>query len=100
MKKWNRERTRVLLRFGRKQSGPWDWDENPSPAWRKDEMPDDEDVDLVVAAPKMLAAIKSAMAIKDLWLPAGDWKEHEGEAQALESMGKLFQDIIEEVGPN
>lgn len=98
MKEWNRERTRTLLRYGRKQCGPWDWDESPDPKWRKGELPDDDDVDLVVAAPKMLAAIKSALAIKELWIPAGDWGEHEEEAQALEMMARQFQDIVESLG--
>jgi hypothetical protein len=42
---------------------------------------------LFAAAPDMAKAIELALNIKDLWAPAGDPSgEHEGEAQALQSM--------------
>lgn len=42
---------------------------------------------LIAAAPDMYNAIKLALNIKDLWAPVCDpGIEHEGEAQALQSM--------------
>lgn len=58
MSQWNRERTRALLRYARKQCGPWDWDEHDTPEWRDGDIPDDDDVDLVTQAPAMLELLK------------------------------------------
>lgn len=61
--KWNRERTEALLRYGRKQSGPWDADERDDPAWREGEIPDDCDVDLVIDAPALLDALRELLDV-------------------------------------
>lgn len=61
-KKWNRERTRCLLRFAEKNSGPWDWDDFPQISWQFGCVPGEEDVDLVIAAPEMLEFIKKVQS--------------------------------------
>lgn len=58
---------------------------------RKNNFPDVEEAranaKLYAAAPDLLAAVEKALEIKQLWFPAGDYSvEHEGEAQALQSM--------------
>ena len=50
--KWNREKTRELLRYGRKNGGPWDMDDDIN--YIEGDLPDDSEVDLVVAAPELL----------------------------------------------
>lgn len=50
--KWNREKTRELLRYGRKNEGPWDTDNELN--YIEGDLPDDSEVDLVVAAPELL----------------------------------------------
>lgn len=50
---------------------------------------------LIAAAPDMFDAIKKALEIKQLWFPAGNFSvEHEGEAQALQSMFNALEAAI------
>ena len=50
---WDRDGIYYLLRFGRKSYGPWD-DEIEEGNW----MPDEDDADLIAAAPELLAALE------------------------------------------
>jgi len=50
---WDRDGIYYLLRFGRKNYGPWD-DEIEEGNW----MPDEDDADLIAAAPELLAALE------------------------------------------
>ena len=47
-KDWNRDRFNALLRYGRKQSGPWDCDLSESEEWNRGDIPDDDDTDLIL----------------------------------------------------
>lgn len=61
----------------------------------------DEDLEnaaIMSRAPQMLAAIKGALAISDVWMPSGDWPiEHAEEAKALYAMFGKFEDIVAQV---
>lgn len=50
---------------------------------------------LIAQAPAMLAALKAAVRIKDIWVPScGVDDEHAGEAQALSKMLTDFENLI------
>ena len=51
---------------------------------------------LIAAAPDLLAACKSIMRIRDLWLPAGGKvdPEHMNEVRALSAMHNMLLDVI------
>jgi len=51
---------------------------------------------LIASAPELLEALQGAMRIKDLWVMSGDVREeHRGEAIALDSMHRLFEQAID-----
>jgi hypothetical protein len=54
-KKINIEALRYLLRYGRKVSGPWDDVDMADDEW----MADDDDADLLAAAPELLEALEA-----------------------------------------
>lgn len=61
-RKWNREAFYRLLRFGRKNDGGWTdaeifWNEETQ-AYDKGYVPDDNDIDLLMAAPDLLEAVE------------------------------------------
>jgi hypothetical protein len=51
---WNVCRVYALLRYARKQCGPWDRDEDDDPLWTNGNMPDEDDAHLIAAAHEML----------------------------------------------
>jgi len=51
---WDRDGIYYLLRFGRKNDGPWD-DEIEEGNW----MPDEVDADLIAAAPRLWSALEA-----------------------------------------
>lgn len=61
-KNWNRERTRCLLRYAEKNSGPWDWDDAPDASWQFGDIPGEEDVGLLITAPDLLDALEKFVA--------------------------------------
>lgn len=54
-----------------------------------------ENAKLIAAAPDMLEALEGVLRIKDLYLPAGPFREeHEGEAEALSKMINAIEQAI------
>jgi hypothetical protein len=60
-KAWDRDAINYLLRFGRKNSGPWDDTAGVDKNGRELVMPDDGDTDLVTAAPELYEALDNLL---------------------------------------
>jgi len=74
-KRWNRNAIERLLRYGRKNDGGWCdielfWDEE-NQCVTDESMPDDNDADLIAAAPDLLAALEKA--VENYGEPGGPW---------------------------
>jgi hypothetical protein len=72
-KRWNRNAIERLLRYGRKNDGGWCdielfWDEE-NQCVTDESMPDDDDADLIAAAPDLLAALESLHSLIDFDVP-------------------------------
>lgn len=59
--KWDRDAIDSLLRFGRKNDGPWNDSAGIDKDGRELYMPDDGDTDLVAAAPDLYEALEEAL---------------------------------------
>lgn len=58
---WNKERTKALLRFAEKNSGPWDNDNRGENDEFFEEIPCQDDVNLVISAPMLLSALEDIL---------------------------------------
>jgi hypothetical protein len=84
-KKINIEALRYLLRYGRKVSGPWDDVDMADDEW----MADDDDADLLAAAPELLKACEAMLTM--LTDMAIEEEADYGQSELTEQMMRLTE---------
>jgi hypothetical protein len=94
--KWDKDAIAALLRFGRKNSGPWDDTKSIDKNGHELSMPDEDDTDLIAAAPELYKALEDLLTrlTYDKDIKKCFQKEQERAGIALaKARGKTMSDI-------